>query len=236
MITMTHLMQMLLALAVIIVMTLISKAIRQLATGRSDSIALEVALCSFTYNLIYSVAVTESPGDFVHHELMRCIVLLLFAFIIAAVHKHYKDLCMAQIDKQVDQLDTLYRMNQDTEENEEDVTLRGLRVTVLRNVGILAREAISVCYSTFIDRTVFNSSRLSGVLRKRDKKDTKGFRRNKSVVRQSFSDLLNNLGILGAKSIDRDRDLNIDEKSQITGLIIFDVLAILALLTAIRLF
>ena len=80
-------MALLISFLIILVMTLCSKFLRTLAFGRSDSVALELCICSFLYRLLAAVMEAPDWGFFFREELMRCLVLLLFAFVVAAVHK-----------------------------------------------------------------------------------------------------------------------------------------------------
>ncbi len=221
-------MQIWMSLIIIIMMTLISKTLRGLAFGRSDSIALEVAICSFLYNLMYAIAISSSVDGFIHNELMRCVVLLLFAFVIAATHKHYKELSMAMVDKQVERLKairshtTRHLLDDDGQAEVEDV--------VLEHTPLIARASIDVWYSQFADKMFYR------ILRKADKGDVKSFRKKKSLVRWAFADILNSLNIADEdeRKLD-DKDFNIDNKNQITGMIIFDLMEFLSLIVAIRL-
>ena len=209
---------------VILVMTLCSKFLRTLAFGRSDSIALEIAICSFLYDLVLAVKQSPDWAWFWREELMRCLVLLLFAFVIAAVHRHYKDLAMAKVDGHVERLRTILHQGR-TPRPEE----RSFADTVLDNTGLLARASIDVWYSQFVDKLFYR------LLKRTDKDEVKSFRKKKSRVRWAFADILNGLDITteqGQKL--KDTDLNIENRSQIIGMCIFDALEVASLLVALR--
>ena len=217
-------MEILTGFGIILVMILCSKFLRTLAFGRSDSIALEVAICSFLYDLVLAVKQSPDWAWFWREELMRCLVLLLFAFVIAAVHRHYKDLAMAKVDRQVDHLRTILHNGRTPGPGKRTVA-----DTVLDNTGLLARASIDVWYSQFMDKLFFR------LLKRTDKGDLKSFRKKKSLVRWAFADILNSLDITpeGEKKLN-DRDLNIENRSQIIGMCIFDALEVASLLVALR--
>ena len=75
----------------------------------------------------------------------------------------------------------------------------------------------------------------SRLLKRTDKGEVKSFRKKKSLVRWAFADILNSLDITpeGEKKLN-DRDLNIENRSQIIGMCIFDLLEVLSLLVALR--
>ena len=126
--------------AIILVMTLSSKFLRTLAFGRSDSIALELCICSFLYCLLSSLFAAPDWASFFHNDLMRCLVLLFFAFVVAAVHKYNKDLCMAQVDQIVRERKTVLKCSGRI----HDADAQSVEEVVLDNVGLLARASVDV--------------------------------------------------------------------------------------------
>jgi len=219
--------QTLYAFLVIVGMTVISKGLRSLAFGRADSIALDVSISAFFYCLIDSLLRSPTAEVFLHEELMRCIVLLLFAFIIAATHRHYKDMCMAKITSEVERLRSIRNHASGTPKSVQDAAMEK---TVLDETELLARQAIEVWYSQFADRMFYR------FLRGGDPGEARSFKKKKTLVRWSFANILNSLGIMDES--DRklnDQDFNIDNKSQIIGMLIFDSMMILSVLVAIRL-
>lgn len=218
----------LISLSVIIIMAIISKFLRQLAFGRSDSIALEIAICAFLYNLIVVVKKNYSVQYFISNELLRCVILLLFPFVIAIVHYMYKNQCMKQIESIVKMLQDNTRRESDKDKESD----RKLEKTILDNTELLTKQSIDVWYSEFAD-----ASKLRKIFLKRDSSREKSFKKKKKLIRKAFTDILNNIParLYLERPLD-DRDFNIDNKSQITGMIIFDVMAVLAVLVAIRVF
>ena len=217
---------------IILAMTLVSKFLRTLAFGRSDSIALEICICAFLYNLLYALATSASLDVFVHRELMRCIVLLMFAFVVAAIHKYNKDLCMAQIERLVEQRRAVLQCTRGVRELGAK---ESLEETVLDHTPLLARASIDVWYSQFVDKGFF------GILKATDKGNVKSFRKKKSLVRWAFADLLNNLGITVTDPqhpeepvILDDRSFNIANSKQIISMVVFDAMELLSLLVAAR--
>ncbi len=215
-------------LLIIIIMVLVSKFLRQLAFGRSDSVALEIGICAFLYNLIVAVKNSESINYFVSNELLRCVILLMFPFVIAIVHYFYKNQCMKQIESNVNVL----RTNMKLEKDDEKKYGRALEEVILNNTMLLTRQSIDVWYSEFAD-----ASSLRKFLPKKDSSGEKSFKKKKKLVRRGFADILNN--IPAAHYLEKkltDSDFNIENRDQIIGMIIFDVAEVLALLVAVRVF
>lgn len=225
----------LLPLAVILVMTLCSKFLRSLAFGRSDSIALEVSICCFLYALMDGLRRASDLSVFLHGELMRCAVLLFLAFVIAAVHKYNKDLCMAQVDRLTEQRKTALAFLGRAHKADEESSLEEV---VLDHTGLLARASIDVWYSQFVDKIFYD------VLKRADKGELKSFRKKKTLVRWAFADLLNAMKIpLSPEGEDGedadfcdldDKSFNIPNARQIVSMVIFDSMALLSILIAIR--
>lgn len=214
------------AFLTIVFMTLVSKSLRSLAFGRADSIALDVSICSFLYALLSGLFASETFEVFLHGELMRCLVLLLFAFVIAATHRHYKDLCMAGIRTHIARLRAVW----DHRASRGTVPTEGsLEDTVLDEAELLAEQSIEVWYSQFADKLFYR------FLRRADSDDVRSFKKKKSRIRWSFANLLNHLGIMDENDVRlNDKDFNIDNRSQILGMVIFDTLMILSVLVAVR--
>ena len=131
---------------------------------------------------------------------------------------------MAKVDRQVDHLRTILHNGRTPGPGKRTVA-----DTVLDNTGLLARASIDVWYSQFMDKLFFR------LLKRTDKGDVKSFRKKKSLVRWAFADILNSLDITpeGEKKLN-DRDLNIENRSQIIGMCIFDALEVASLLVALR--
>lgn len=70
-----------------------SMLIRWIAFSRMDSWAMEISVAALIYNILYGVYASETVADFCHKELLRCIVLLMFALAIAGIHLHYAFVC-----------------------------------------------------------------------------------------------------------------------------------------------
>ncbi len=81
------------AFCLIWLITGISMLARWIAFNRMDSWALEVSVASLIYNVIYGFYISESLTDFLHNELFRCIILLMFVLAIAGIHLHYAYVC-----------------------------------------------------------------------------------------------------------------------------------------------
>ncbi|MCR5325090.1 MAG: hypothetical protein K6E85_17680 [Lachnospiraceae bacterium] len=216
----------LLALGILLIVIFISKFLRQLAFGRSDSIALEVAICSFMFNFVIAVTKSASAAEFFENELMRCLVLLLMAFIIAMVHHYYKELCMQQIDAILQKLRTMKKYS-DVDEGEYAI----LEQKILDHTYLIAKQAVDVWYSQFADIMFFR------FLKKFDSSEEKSFKKKKGLIRWGFADILNSLPVMqyGAEAKLTDKDLNINNRRQITGMVIFDLMQFLSLAVAIRL-
>lgn len=216
---------------IILVMILCSKFLRSLAFGRSDSIALEVCICALMYCLITSLIHSPDLNCFFHEDLMRCLVLFAFALVVAAIHKHNKDLCLAHID----QLVNLRRVALKYCRRLNGISTSGLEEAVLNNTVLLARASIDVWYSQFMDKLFYK------ILKRTDKDPKRSFRKKKTLVRWAFADLLNNLIIeeCGKINLDvsetlDDKSLNIPGKDQIISMVIFDIMAALAIMVALR--
>ena len=236
-------MALLISFLIILVMTLCSKFLRTLAFGRSDSVALELCICSFLYRLLAAVASLSGRrpapfrfryprGFFFREELMRCLVLLLFAFVVAAVHKYNKDLCMAQVDQLVRERRTVLRLCGRFDETD---MLQSPEEAILDNTGLLARASIDVWYSQFMDKLFYR------LLRRADSGDVKrSFRKKKTLVRWAFAELLNSIS-LGVhpengpelEALD-DKAFNIPNKRQIVSMAVFDAMELLSLLVALK--
>lgn len=223
----------LISMIFIVAMTMCSKYLRILAFGRAGSVSLELCICAFLYNLIIAVSNAPDWNWFFRNELMRCGVLLLFALVVAALHRYNKELCMAKVDQMLMQRKTvlLYTAKE-----------RGRRVgqsveeVVLDNAGLLARASIDMWYSQFVDKLFYR------FLKRTDSGDMKrSFRKKKSVVRWAFADLINSLdidgdeqpGVIDIAKLD-DKSFNIPNKRQIVSMVIFDTMELLALLVAVR--
>lgn len=217
----------LLSLCFIVLMMLCSKALRSLAFGRPDSIALECSICSFLYYFIHSLATADSLSSFLHNDLMRCLVLLSFAFVIAALHRYNKSMCMARIELIINHLQDMLKHNSRVADNEESHTIKE---TVLDNAGKLANQSIDVWYSQFADRWFYT------LLKKADKGQVKSFKKKKALIRWSFADILNSLNLadMDEKKLD-DKDFNIPEKSQAISMLVFDLMACLSIIVALEL-
>ena len=211
---------------VLLLIIFISKFLRQLAFGRSDSIALEVAICSFMFNMVIAVTKSSSASEFFENELMRCLVLFLMAFVIAMVHHYYKELCMQQIEGIIQKLRTMKKYS-DVEEGEYEL----LEEKILDNTYLIAKQSVDVWYSQFADVLFFR------FLKKVDSSEEKSFKKKKGLIRWGFADILNSLPVMqyGAEAKLTDKDLNINNRRQITGMIIFDLMQFLSLAVAIRL-
>lgn len=225
-------MALLIPFLIILVMTLCSKFLRMLAFGRSDSIALELCICCFLYRLLAAVMEAPDWGFFFREELMRCLVLLLFAFVVAAVHKYNKDLCMAQVDQLVRERRTVLRLCGRFDETD---MLQSPEEAILDNTGLLARASIDVWYSQFMDKLFYR------ILRRADSGDVKrSFRKKKTLVRWAFAELLNSIS-LGVRpengpeleALD-DKAFNIPNKRQIVSMAVFDGMELLSLLAALK--
>lgn len=222
-----------LSFAIILVMTFFSKYLRTLAFGRSDSVALELCICCFLYCLMSSLFAAQDLTVFLHNDLMRCIVLLFFAFVVAALHKYNKDLCMAQVDQIVRERKTVLKYS--GRQRELDAA-QGVEDAVLDNVGLLARASVDVWYSQFMDKLFYR------ILKRTDKSDIKrSFRKKKTLVRWAFADLINSLGIEVRDDSDPndpgtldDKSFNISNKKQIISMVVFDSMELLSLLVALR--
>ena len=116
----------------ILVIIFVSKFLRQLAFGRSDSIALEIAICSFIYNLITAVKASASVREFIDNELMRCLVLFFMAFVIAMVHHYYKEMSMQQLEAILQRLRMLKKYSENSQE--EDTVLEEKILEHMRSV------------------------------------------------------------------------------------------------------
>ena len=210
----------------ILVIIFVSKFLRQLAFGRSDSIALEIAICSFIYNLITAVKASASVREFIDNELMRCLVLFFMAFVIAMVHHYYKEMSMQQLEAILQKLRMLKKYSEYSQE--EDTVLEE---KILEHTYMIARQSIDVWYSQFADILFYR------FLKKVDSSEEKSFKKKKSLVRWGFADILNNLPVMrySAETKLTDKDLNINNKRQITGMVIFDLMQFLSLAVAIRL-
>ena len=150
---------------VLLLIIFISKFLRQLAFGRSDSIALEVAICSFMFNMVIAVTKSSSASEFFENELMRCLVLFLMAFVIAMVHHYYKELCMQQIEGIIQKLRTMKKYS-DVEEGEYEL----LEEKILDNTYLIAKQSVDVWYSQFADVLFFR------FLKKVDSSEEKSFK------------------------------------------------------------
>lgn len=218
-------MEKILGVIIIICMTLISKFMRQLAFGRADSIALEVAVCSFLYNFLYATSKSRSMGEFIHGELLRCITLLLFAFIIAIVHHYYKSMCMQKVEKIVDGLSTRLG-DQDDEKNKSE---RDFEKALLKHTEVIAQQSIDVWYSEFVDALLYR------FIKKTNRPEEKTLRKKKSIIRWAFADILNAMEVTKKNNKKlNDRDFNIDIQNQKMGMVIFDTMEILSIIVAVR--
>ena len=216
----------LLVFLLLLLVIFISKFLRQLAFGRSDSIALEVAICSFIINLIIAVTKSATAAEFFENEFMRCLVLFLMAFVIAMVHHYYKELCMQQIDAIIQKLRTMKKYT-DIDEGEYEA----LEEKILNNTYLIAKQSVDVWYSQFADVLFYR------FLKKVDSSEEKSFKKKKGLIRWGFADILNNLPVMlhSAEVKLTDKDLNINNRRQITGMVIFDLMQFLSLAVAVRL-
>lgn len=209
-------------------MTLISKYLRQLAFGRADSIALELSICSFLYNLFYATTKTNNISDFFQNELLRCITLLLFAFIIAVVHHYYKCMCMQKVERIVDKYSSKLDEQIDSKsiENESEWNLEK---TVLDHIEVIAQQSIDVWYSEFVDALLYR------FIKKTNRPEEETLRKKKSIIRWAFADILNAMEVTKKSNKKlNDRDFNIDIKNQKMGMVIFDTMEILSIIVAVR--
>ena len=227
------------AFILILVLLLVSIFCRWLAFNRMDSVALDLCIAAFIYNLFHALSITDSMQQFLDEEMMRCIVLFLFAFIVGAVHRHYSEMCQALIRNKIDKAKMALEFNRrnrmdDDEFDETDVseTLYFAQQTILDQAKQLAEKTIFVCYSAFIDRFSYNYLP-KFLLKKKKQKGTKGFRPNKTAVRQGLADMVNALEIEGVEVL-KETDFNIDEKNQMIGLCLFDLMELRSVLVALR--
>ena len=212
-------------LVLILVVIFVSKYLRQLAFGRPDSIALEITICAFIYNLVIAVHDSANMSEFIDNELMRCLALFFMAFVIAMIHHYYKEMCMKQLEGILSKLRMMERMSQD-EMGEETI----LEDRVLEHTYLIARQSVDVWYSQFADVLFYR------FLKKVDSSEEKSFKKKKSLVRWGFADILNSLPVMRNSSEPKltDKDLNINNKSQIFGMVIFDLMQFLSLIVALR--
>ncbi len=71
----------------------VSMLIRWIAFSRMDSWAMEISVAALIYNILYGIYASETIAEFCRNELLRCIVLLMFALAIAGIHLHYAFVC-----------------------------------------------------------------------------------------------------------------------------------------------
>lgn len=226
---------MLKALCVILLITVVSMVCRWLAFKRMDSVALDISLASFLYNLMYSIFISDSLDYFLHHELMRCIVILMFTIIIGAVHRYYFEINQARIKAKIDKARLALELQYKDviEEDEDERLIFENEMKIIDQVQKLAERSISVLYSQYIDAFAFDKTFFKKFLKDKKTKGTKGFRPNKTAVREGLAEILNTLEIEGIEKF-KGEDFNIEIKSQAVGMILFDLMEVLSVIVAIR--
>ena len=238
------------SLLIIALMVGCSKFLRQYAVGRPDSLALDVAICSFLFNLILAIKNSPDLLFFLRHELLRCIVLFAFAFVISYLHKRNKKELMVQIAGTVSEIKAAGDY-QGTESAREEVGQRKriMEATILDHLEVLARSAIDVWYSQFADAMFKKPLQKMSGKKKRSpdgtateendlqKRRNQTFKKEKRKVRSAFVDIVNSLPTVNERmrrAKYSDEDFNIGNRKQIVSMIVFDVMEVLAVLVAIR--
>ena len=230
-------------LFIILLMSLSSKFLRQTAFGRSDSIALDVSICSFLYNLMIVAGAWSGLMWFVREESLRCLLLFLFAFITAFVHKQNKKKCVRKAGRIVTEIRTAGGYSDISGAGNETKPDRIMEATVLDNLELLAQSSIDVWYSQFADAMfgkqlkAFYDRRNSGG-QSTEKNKTRSFKEKKRRIRSAFAAIVNSLPTMNGKMMRTkysDEDFNIGNEDQIMGMLIFDVMMALSLIVAVRL-
>ena len=227
---------------IIVIMVMCSKFLRQLSFGRSDSLALDITICAFLYNLMNAFLISPDIYYFFTHESVRCIVLFIFGFIISFVHRQNKKKCMKRIGDVIDAIKENGGYNIGNSSCLEIEPERVMEATILDNLPLLAQSSIDVWYSQFAD-AMFNKqlkryydSRHKGE-DEIQKNKGRSFREGKKRVRSAFVDLVNNLPTVNGKlnrSKYEEDEFNIDNEDQIMGMIIFDAMMLMSVLVAVR--
>lgn len=129
--------------------------------------------------------------------------------------------------------DALYAgLSDDDLMNFEDMKLEyQSKLMMLKEAMRLSEKSLEVCYSIKNDERSYNHR---GILWKRKKKEggaSKGFRPEKTAVRNALASVINNLHITGMRTLHED-DFNISVKDQRLGLLLFNVFQWAAMLTA----
>lgn len=232
---------------IIAFMTACSKFLRQYGFGRADSIALDIAICSFLFNLIVVIKTFTDPAAFLRHELLRCVLLLVFPLVISVIHHQNKKRCMKKIAGIVAEIKAAGRYEgDDSAANEIGSRGRFTEATILDNLEILANSSIDVWYSQWADaafrKPLGKYYELTHA--KDEKKDdvrairkSRSFKEKKKKVRSAFVDIVNSLPTVNGqltRASYADEDFNIDNRRQIIGIVTFDVMAVLSVILAVR--
>ena len=231
------------SLFLILCMTLFSKFLRQTAFGRPDSIALDVSICCFLYNLFIVAGNWSGPASFFKNEFLRCLILLIFAFITAFVHRQNKKKCVKNIRQMITDMKAAGGYEGADSAAAETQPDRITEATVLDNLEVLAQSSIDVWYSQFAD-ALFNrqlkalNDRLTSGTGSRNRNKRVSFKEKKRRVRVAFASIVNSLPVMNGKMMRSkysDEDFNIGNEDQIMGMIIFDIMMVLSLIVAVRL-
>lgn len=231
------------SLFLILCMTLSGKLLRQTAFGRPDSIALDVSICCFLYNLMVVAGSWTGLIPFFREEFLRCLVLFLFAFITAFVHRQNKKKCVRKVGQiSAEMKAAAGYAGTDSAANETHPD-RIAEATVLDHLELLAQSAIDVWYSQFAD-AMFNRQLKAFYDKKHPNEDARArnkgrsFKEKKKRVRSAFAAIVNSLPVMNGKMMRSkysDEDFNIGNEDQIMGMIIFDIMMVLSLVVAVRL-
>lgn len=228
------------ALFIILCMTFGSKFLRQTAFGRPDSIALDVSICCFLYNLMIIAGKWAGLTWFFKEEFLRCLLLFLFAFITAFVHRQNKKKCVQRVARIAAEIKAAGEYTGEGNELQAD---RIMEETVLDNLEVLAGSSIDVWYSQFAD-AMFGRQLKAFYNRKHagdagtEKSKSRSFKEKKKRVRSAFAAIVNSLPTMNGKMMRAkysDEDFNIGNEDQIMGMLIFDIMMAFSLILAVRL-
>lgn len=225
---------------VIVVLVGCGMLFRWIAFDRTDSFAVEVSIISFMVNLVYSLKKATSFQDFKEHYLLRCIILLLIILMTCVVHRLFFEWCYNSICIKIDNVKKYVLSNEKSKGHNHKIDIAS---EYLDDVKIVTRRSLYICYSRFIDKMCQNTPVLRSFMNMINKnKSNKGFKHNKTALRDSLADLTTyciSTGIGGKEDFAvenafTEEDFNIGMKAQMAGLFAFQVLPILAIIIGSR--
>lgn len=194
----------------IVAISAISIFFRWVAFNRVDSVAMELSVVSFSARVLESIAKYQ-VGELTGTDIILCVSSLALVMILSFVHHSLYSSLLERIKEIVNNAKP--GMESDAEENEEERAKNEIKRQALDNTLPLARHAIFLSYSYFLEHK-FNFY----------------IRRGKKNARENYAKLINSLSKLSYTT--QASDLLLPPGTQKGGLVVFSLLGVVSVFLA----